>query len=223
MPLDTQKLQNRLGYQFADQAHLQLALTHRSARAENNERYEFLGDAVLGLVIAGDLFERFPDHREGKLTRMRSTLVRGDTLAKVADELSLQSCLILGSGELKAGGRKRASIRADALEAVLGAIYLDSDFETVRDVILRWFETRLESARPDIEKDPKTLLQETMQKRGLELPEYKIIHKTGHAHDLSFTVECRLTELGLTQTASDKSRRRAEQTAAKLILKQVNI
>lgn len=216
------KLQNSLGYQFEDSRHLQLALTHRSARHENNERYEFLGDAVLGLVIARALFEKFPESREGKLTRMRAKLVRGVTLSEIADEIGVQPYLTLGEGELKAGGRQRSSIRADSLEAIFGAIYLDSDFRTVRDVILNLYKSRMDVANPDVQKDPKTLLQEAVQKIGKALPVYKIISKTGQAHDLCFKVECRLNDLELVETAQGKSRRSAEQAAAEILLRKLN-
>lgn len=212
------KLQERLEYQFADIENLKIALTHRSAQKDNNERLEFLGDAVLGMVIARALFDRFPDSREGKLTRMRAKLVRGDTLAEIAGEIEVQPYLKLGEGELKAGGRQRRSIRADALEAIFGAICLDESIESARRVILRLFRSRLESANPDIEKDPKTLLQEAVQKQGKALPEYRILSKTGRAHDLNFEVECHLPELDLTETAKGKSRRSAEQAAAEKML-----
>lgn len=222
MSANLKKLQNCLRYQFEDLKHLHLALTHRSARHENNERYEYLGDAVLGLVIARALFEKFPEAREGKLTRMRARLVRGVTLSEIADEIGVQPFLILGEGELKAGGRQRSSIRADALEAIFGAIYLDSNFKAVRDVILSLYQTRLAEANPDILKDPKTLLQEAVQKMGKALPAYRIISKTGQAHDLCFKIECRLADLGLVETAQGKSRRSAEQTAAQKLLEQLN-
>ncbi len=215
------KLQARLGFQFKELALLQTALTHRSAHHNNNERLEFLGDAVLGQVIARALYERFPDAREGKLTRMRAKLVRGVTLSEIADEIGVQAFLILGEGELKAGGRQRRSIRADALEAIFGAICLDSDFYEVRRVILSLFQSRLAEANPDIEKDPKTLLQEAVQKRGKALPEYRILSKSGQAHDLDFVVECRVSDLNLIETAKGKSRRSAEQTAAEKVLQKM--
>lgn len=215
---DIQKLQQRIAYTFCDLAHLKIALTHRSAKYDNNERYEFLGDAVLGMVIAHALFEQFPDAREGKLTRMRAKLVRGATLAEIAKELELQGCLILGEGELKAGGRRRNSIQADTVEAIIGAIYLDSDFKSVEKVILNLYKSRLQHANPDIEKDPKTLLQEAVQKQGKALPVYQIVTKSGKAHDLDFVVECRLVDMRMTEKASGKSRRQAEQAAASKLL-----
>jgi ribonuclease-3 len=219
--LDLAPLQARINYQFNDQTYLKTALTHRSAHHINNERLEFLGDAVLGQVIAKALFERFPDAREGKLTRMRAKLVRGDTLSEIAQEIEVPSYLILGEGELKAGGRQRRSIRADALEALFGAICLDSEFSDARQVILSLFQSRLAEANPDIEKDPKTLLQEALQKRGKVLPEYRILSKTGRAHDLDFVVQCRLIDMDLSETARGKSRRSAEQAAALKILTKI--
>lgn len=218
MVVEIKQLQQRIGYHFVTNDHLKIALTHRSAKYDNNERYEFLGDAVLGMVIAGALFEQFPEAREGKLTRMRAKLVRGNTLAEIAGEIDLQAHLILGEGELKAGGRRRSSIRADAMEAIIGAIYLDSDFQSVSKVILSLYQSRLEEANPDIEKDPKTLLQEAVQKLGKSLPVYEILSKTGKAHDLDFVVECRLEDMNMRQTAEGKSRREAEQTAASKLL-----
>ncbi|MCP4010968.1 MAG: ribonuclease III [Proteobacteria bacterium] len=222
MSTGLRKLQARLGYLFDDSRYLEMALTHRSAHKNNNERLEFLGDAVLGLVIARALFERFPDAREGKLTRMRARLVRGDTLSEIAEEIEVQTHLILGEGELKAGGRQRSSIRADALEAIFGAIYLDADSQKVREVILKLYESRLAEANPDIEKDPKTLLQEAVQKQGKALPEYQILSKSGQAHDLEFMVECRLRDMDIAETAKGKSRRNAEQTAAQRMLAKIN-
>lgn len=218
MSLDLEPLQARIQYQFAELTYLTTALTHRSAHYSNNERLEFLGDAVLGQVIARALFDRFPDAREGKLTRMRAKLVRGGTLSEIAEEIGLQAYLILGEGELKAGGRQRHSIRADALEALFGAICLDSGFDDARQVILSLFQSRLAEANPNIEKDPKTLLQEAVQKRGSVLPEYRILSKTGRAHDLDFVVQCRLIDMDLSEIASGKSRRDAEQAAAAKIL-----
>jgi ribonuclease-3 len=215
------KLQACIEYQFNDIQHLKTALTHRSAHKNNNERLEFLGDAVLGGVIARALFEGFPDAAEGKLTRMRAKLVRGDTLSEIAGEIEVQPHLILGEGELKAGGRQRRSIRADALEAIFGAICLDGDYQRAREVILMLFESRLAEANPNIEKDPKTLLQEAVQKQGKPLPEYRILSKSGQAHDLDFTVECRLVDPGLKETAKGKSRRSAEQEAAEKMLRRI--
>lgn len=211
-------LQQLLGYQFKALSLLEAALTHRSFGSRNNERLEFLGDAMLGAIIAEALFQRFSDAQEGKLTRMRARLVRGETLAVIAHELEFEQQLIVGSGELKTGGRKRSSIRADALEAVLGAVYLDSDFPTLKRVVLALFDTRLNAVKPDIDKDAKTKLQEALQRRGLPLPDYLIVSESGKTHDLSFEVQCVLKEPDCFFNATGKSRRVAEQRAAKLAL-----
>ncbi len=211
-------LQRQFGYHFKEIDLLESALTHRSFAGQNNERLEFLGDAVLGVVIAKALYERFDDAQEGELTRMRARLVRGETLAVIAHELEFEKHLIVGAGELKTGGRKRDSIRSDAFEAVLGAIYLDSDFNTVRDVILSLYDNRLSTVKPDIDKDAKTQLQEAQQSAGLPLPEYAIVSKTGKPHDLCFEVECTLQEPKRVFLATGKSRRVAEQLAAKYAL-----
>ncbi len=211
-------LQQSLSYQFNDLDLLKAALTHRSVGRHNNERLEFLGDAMLGTIIAEALFQRFPDAQEGKLTRMRARLVRGETLAVIAHELEFEQLLIVGAGERKTGGRKRSSIRADALEAVLGAVYLDSDFASVKKVVLALFESRLDTVKPTIEKDAKTKLQEALQRQGLPLPDYLIVSQSGKAHDLNFEVQCVLKEPDRYFNATGKSRRVAEQLAAKLAL-----
>lgn len=216
-------LQKQINYTFNDITLLKVALTHRSTCSNNNERYEFLGDAILGMIIANALFKQFPDAREGKLTRMRAKLVRGETLAEIARELDIQTHLILGEGELKAGGRRRKSIQADAMEAIIGAVFLDSNFDTVKEFILRLYQTRLENTNADIEKDPKTLLQEAVQKKGNALPVYKIISKSGKAHDLNFNIECHLPDLDLIETAVGKSRRSAEQIAASKLLERIKL
>lgn len=212
-------LQQQLAYQFKDGRLLKAALTHRSCGRHNNERLEFLGDAVLGTVIARALYENFNTAKEGELTRMRARLVRGETLATIAHELALEQHLLISTGELKSGGRQRSSIRADALEAILGGIYLDSDFATVSRVILALFATRLRTLQPDIDKDAKTRLQEAMQQLNLPLPRYEIISQFGKLHDLSFTVQCTLNEPEQSFIAIGKSRRAAEQQAATNALK----
>ncbi len=212
------RFERQLGYRFNRVKLLELALTHRSFGSQNNERLEFLGDALLGAVIADALFHQFPNASEGELTRMRARLVSGKTLAEVAHELNFKDNLVLGSGEARSGGSQRASIRADAFEAVLGAICLDSDFETVRQVVLNLFEKRLRDVTPDAIKDPKTLLQETLQKGGRPLPEYHIISKVGRPHDLHFMVECRVKEPSAQKVGEGKSRRVAEQNAAQALL-----
>lgn len=212
-------LQFRTGYQFNDPSLAVRALTHRSASADHNERFEFLGDAVLGLIIAGILFDQFPQATEGELSRMRANLVNRDVLAEVATDLELGSYLQLGMGERKSGGKRRISILADALEALLAAVYLDSSLEDCRKVIQRLFEQRLSSlSLTDTQKDSKTRLQEHLQALGLDLPEYQVSDVTGEAHDQTFTVTCSIVILPDSVTGSGKSKRLAEQDAANQIL-----
>ncbi|NCF19331.1 MAG: ribonuclease III [Haliea sp.] len=212
---DTTRLQRALGHQFRDSQLLTLALTHRSAGGRNNERLEFLGDSILNHIVAEALFIRFPKAREGELSRMRSSLVKGDTLAEVARELELGDNLLLGGGERKSGGHRRDSILADALEALIGAILLDADVETCRRRVLAWFRPRLDQlAANAVEKDPKTRLQEFLQGRRLPLPEYQLVDVQGEAHEQTFRVACRLHKPELTVEGSGSSRRRAEQAAA---------
>ena len=215
-------LYKKLGYHFIQPAALQLALTHRSASKQHNERLEFLGDAVLGMVIAKDLYRRFPQQPEGKLTRMRSSLVKGETLAEVAREFELGSRLKLGSGELKSGGHRRSSILADAVEAIIGAIYLEAGLEVCESLVLTWFASRIEKLDPDYHpKDDKTQLQEYLQGCKLPLPEYEVVEISGKSHAQTFTVRCSVSSLGKSVQASGDSRRRAEQQAAKQVLEQL--
>jgi ribonuclease-3 len=212
---DAARLQQNLGYRFGDPKLLALALTHRSAGGRNNERLEFLGDSILNHIIAEALFSRFPNAREGELSRMRSALVRGDTLAKVARELGLGDSLILGSGERKSGGHRRSSILADALEAVIGAILLDAGVKQCRERVLTWFSPRLDAlADTRVEKDPKTRLQEYLQARQWPLPVYQLVDVQGEAHDQLFRVACCLEQPRVAAEGSGSSRRRAEQAAA---------
>ncbi len=209
------RLQRALGYQFTDLSLLQLALTHRSAASRHNERLEFLGDAILGFVIADDLFQRFPKVNEGDMTRMRASLVKGVTLAELARELQLQPMLKLGSGELKSGGFRRESILADAMEAIFGAVYLDGGTEAGRALILRLYQSRLDAIVPgQRQKDPKTSLQEYLQGRRKALPVYSVLDTLGDAHDQTFTVSCAVEELAEAIIGSGTSRRKAEQDAA---------
>lgn len=209
----------KLGYQFKDKSLLITALTHRSARGANNERLEFLGDGLLNFVIGAELYRLHPDADEGDLSRLRAALVRGDTLAEIALELALADVLNLGSGVLKSGGFGRESILADALEAVLGAMYLDSSDEDARHCILGLFEhrfTTLPSAQ-DL-KDPKTRLQEYLQANGHETPAYSLIKTTGEAHQQEFTVRCDILEPSLSAQGVGRSLRKAEQDAAAAVL-----
>lgn len=213
---DLNRLMARLGYQFQDLSLLELALTHRSvSRHRNYERLEFLGDAQLGQIISVALFSRFPEAAEGQLTRMRATLVRGQTLALVARELGLGDHLTLGGGELKSGGYRRDSILADALEAIIGAMLIDGGEETCRQVVLGWYESRLEKITPqNAQKDAKTRLQEWLQARKFELPVYQVIKVEGLAPKQTFDVTCELEQVEKTFAAQGGSRRKAEQQAA---------
>ncbi|MFB9135239.1 ribonuclease III [Vibrio sp. AK197] len=217
------KLQRKLGYQFNDVELFNLALTHRSANGKHNERLEFLGDSILSFVIADDLYHRFPKVNEGDMSRMRATLVRGNTLAELGREFELGDHLKLGPGELKSGGFRRDSILADAVEAIIGAIYLDSDIEVVRGIILTWYQTRLTSIQPGVsQKDPKTRLQEFLQGRRKPLPVYTVSKIKGEAHNQEFTVECEVAGIGKPVIGKGTSRRKAEQAAAELALEQLS-
>lgn len=218
-PLNLARLTKKLGYEFNEPALLVQALTHRSAKGAHNERLEFLGDSILGFVIAEALYEKFPKHDEGDLTRMRSSLVKGVTLAEVARDFSLGECLILGPGELKSGGHRRESILEDAIEAIIGAVYLDSNIERCKALILNWFEKRLTVIKPGNEqKDPKTRLQEYLQGRKIPLPTYDVIDTTGQSHNQEFTVRCQTSVIDQEVIAKGTSRRKAEQAAAQQIL-----
>lgn len=217
-----QRLSKSLGYRFQDPALLEQALTHRSAGQPHNERLEFLGDAVLNLIIAEELFRRFPSTREGVLTRIRASLVKGETLAAVARQLGLGQYLRLGGGELKSGGRDRGSILADCLEAVFGAVHLDGGYTSSRQVIVGLFEEQLEEAAAGaFQKDPKTRLQEWLQSRQRSLPVYAVESVAGEAHRQRFTVVCELDGPPMKSRGSGSSRRRAEQDAAEKALAQL--
>ncbi len=218
--LSRQRLLARLGCQFDNPRLFDLALTHRSYGAENNERLEFLGDSILGFVIGEALFQQFPGAREGELSRLRSLLVKGETLADIAFEFKLGECLNLGEGELKSGGFRRASILADAVEAIIGAVYLDQGIDAARSCIFRWYKERLQGLElEDNPKDPKTQLQEFLQARKAPLPEYDVIAVEGDAHAQQFTVVCRITLLNTPTEARASSRRAAEKLAAAAALK----
>ncbi|GAA4349955.1 ribonuclease III [Kangiella taiwanensis] len=206
---------SRLGYQFSNPKLIHKALTHRSASNHHNERLEFLGDAVLGMVIAKALFAQFPQVDEGQLSRMRSSLVKGKTLAVIAKEIDLGDYIQLGEGELKSGGFRRASILADAFEAVIGAVYLDSGFEQANRLILDLYGKRLTALDPsEVKKDPKTRLQELLQSRRFSLPEYELLSVTGEAHQQTFEVVCIISEKSIKTFGTGSSRRNAEQLAA---------
>jgi ribonuclease-3 len=208
-----------LGYAFADPALLRQALTHRSYGTPNYERLEFVGDAVLDCVVALALFERFPATPEGDLTRARAHLVKQDTLAQVARRLDLGAALRLGEGELRSGGADRASILADALEAVFGAVFLDGGFDAARAVIDDVFADVLRDADPMmLGKDPKTRLQEWLQAKRVPVPVYAIVRTSGEAHAQQFDVECRIPQLGVVAVGVGPNRRAAEQDAAQKAL-----
>lgn len=208
-------LQKKLGYTFNDEAMLVRALTHRSAGSRHNERLEFLGDSLLSMVIADALFHRFPKVNEGDMSRMRATLVREKTLAELAREFELGDYLILGPGELKSGGFRRESILADAVEALIGAVYLDANIEQMQTMLLAWYEDRLNGIQPGIEqKDPKTRLQELLQGKRKPLPTYTVVNVIGEAHNQKFTVHCHIEGMPEPVIGLGTSRRKAEQSAA---------
>lgn len=216
-------LEERLGHKFADARLLERALTHRSRGADNNERLEFLGDGVLGCAVADELFARFPQLSEGKLTRLRASLVREETLAQVARDLGLAQFVRLGEGELAAGPEPRTSILADALEAVLGAVFLDAGYDVARRTVLGTFGAlidRLDPERPA--KDAKTRLQELLQADHRRPPQYRNISIGGPPHQQVFEVECFVEELGLKVTGTGTSRQRAEQQAARAMLERLD-
>ena len=212
-------LMRKLDHEFNDIALLKLALTHRSRGAHNYERLEFLGDSILGFVVADWLYSHYPQLAEGKLSRMRSSLVRKETLAVVARSLNLSEYLILGEGELKSGGFNRESILSDTVESIIGALYLDAGFEVASSFIYRNFQELFDGiSSQSTYKDAKSRLQESMQKQGYALPCYQIIETAGEQHDQEFTVECVLRELKLKSSATARSRRGAEQAAAEQVL-----
>ncbi|WP_372833714.1 ribonuclease III [Pontibacterium sp.] len=214
----------KLGYDFNDPSLCELALTHRSCGKRNNERLEFLGDSILNFVIAEDLYERFPQAREGELSRLRAGQVKGETLAEIARELGFGDYLRLGSGELKSGGFRRDSILADSVEAVIGAIYLDSDMDTVRGFILGWYKARLEQINlKKSQKDSKTRLQEFLQSRRIALPQYELIKVEGEAHDQTFYILCHVEMLEQPTKGIGSSRRQAEQEAARAAIELLQV
>ncbi len=207
-------LESRLGYTFVDKDLLKSALTHRSIRGKNNERLEFLGDALLNFVIASELYQTYMIAKEGELSRRRANLVNGEVLASMAREINLGDFLYLGVSELKSGGSSRQSILANALEAVIGAIYLDGGIEVCKKCLLGWYGDRLKHSLKNNLKDPKSALQEYLQANKLSLPDYYILKTEGEAHNCIFYVECRVAHLPYMAQGSGTSRRRAEQAAA---------
>ncbi len=210
-------------YRFSNPALMREALTHRSRGSHNNERLEFLGDSILNFVVSSSLYERKPHSSEGDLSRLRSRVVRGETLAELAADLNLVDYLILGEGEKKSGGFRRSSIPADALEALFGAIYLDGGFKACESVIRAVCEEVI-AGLPDAEelKDPKTRLQEWMQARARPLPEYRLILAEGAEHEKRFSIRVRLADSGLEVEATGDSRRKAEQSGAAKMLQEID-
>lgn len=218
MNADFLALQERLGHRFADQRLLERALTHRSFSADHYERLEFLGDSVLSLAVSGLLYERLSSQPEGDLSRIRANLVKQDTLHGLADVLRLSPLLRLGEGEIRSGGRERPSILADALEAILGAVYLDAGFEAANALVRRLYQSVDLSPGQSVQgKDPKTALQEWLQGRKMKLPAYRVAATTGEAHRQTFEVVCQI-ETGHEERGSGASRRAAEQAAAAAML-----
>ncbi|MFA4970599.1 MAG: ribonuclease III [Sulfuritalea sp.] len=217
-----QRLEAALGHGFGRPELLRQALTHRSFGSPHNERLEFLGDSVLNCAIAGYLYQRFADLKEGELSRLRASLVRQEALADIARGLALGDLLRLGEGELKSGGSRRPSILADALEAIFGAIYVDAGFDAARSVVERLYEPAMSRIDPaDPGKDPKTALQEVLQGRHLPLPRYAMLAAHGEAHAQQFEVECVIEELGIRSTGTGASRRIAEQQAAQRAIAEI--
>ena len=215
-------LQQRLGHAFANPRLLDRALTHRSFSADHNERLEFLGDSVLGLAISGLLFEKLTQLPEGDLSRVRANLVKQETLFEIATKLDLARPLRLGEGEKRSGGHKRPSILADALEAVIGAVYLDAGFETAAALVRRLYaDVELSAQMSAMGKDPKTELQEWLQARKMKLPVYRVVATLGEAHRQTFDVECTVVETGHSERGIGASRRAGEQAAAAVTLQRL--
>lgn len=212
-------LQQRLQHQFADIGLLKRAITHRSFSSDHNERLEFLGDSVLGVLVADMLYRRLQNRPEGDLSRVRANLVKQDTLHQLALSLGLPDVLLLGEGEMRSGGQKRPSILADALEAVIGAVYLDAGFAAAQALVQRLYQAvQINPEMEAIGKDPKTELQEWLQGRRMKLPSYRVVATIGAAHKQSFDVECEIPELNRAERGLGGSRRAAEQAAATAML-----
>lgn len=212
-------LQGRLQHPFANPRLLERALTHRSFSADHNERLEFLGDSVLNLAISGLLFEKLADLPEGDLSRIRANLVKQDTLFELAQSLGVSGALRLGDGEKRSGGHKRPSILADALEAMIGAVYLDGGFDVASALVRRLYgNVELSSRMSALGKDPKTELQEWLQARKMKLPVYRVVATLGEAHKQTFDIECTVQETGHSERGIGTSRRAGEQAAAAAML-----
>lgn len=219
MRQDPKYLEQIINYQFKDKAKLIKALTHRSYNDNNNERLEFLGDALLDLIIGEALFYKLPKSTEGELTRIRASLVKKEALVEKANHFQINKYILLGAGELKSGGLQRGSILADCIEAVIAAIYLDSDFITCKQVVSAWYNDCLSSMDDaSFHKDAKTILQEWLQARRYELPDYTVIDEQGTPHNKQFTVKCYIERLNIETKAIGQSIRKAEQEAAKIAM-----
>jgi ribonuclease-3 len=217
--LTSSSLQDRLQHRFAQQQLLELALTHRSFSSQHNERLEFLGDSVLNLAVSRMLYLALSDQPEGDLSRVRANLVKQDTLHRLAVDLGLTGMIRLGEGEMRSGGQQRPSILADALEAVIGAVFLDAGYQAAESLVLRLFEkVAISPTMTAAAKDPKTELQEWLQARRMQLPIYRVVGTTGAAHQQIFDVECEIVELKQTQRGIGNSRRSGEQAAATAML-----
>lgn len=216
------RLQQKIAYQFNNLDLLNQALTHRSFGSPNNERLEFLGDSILNCLIAIRLCERFPNLKEGELSRLRASLVRQEGLHPVAENLALGDCLRLGEGERKSGGHRRPSILADAVEALIAAVHLDGGFAAAQELVDRLYAEQLAGLVPhDVLKDPKTALQEWLQARKKPLPDYQMLEVHGEAHSQNFEVACVVQSFGIRQIGRGTSRRAAEQQSAKAALEQL--
>ncbi len=216
------KLQVSLGYTFQDQRLLVQALTHKSATSSHNERLEFLGDSVLNTSITIYLFSHFTELDEGRLSRIRASLVKGETLARIAKSHQLGTCLNLGLGELKSGGHQRDSILADALEAVIGAVFLESGFKEAQSFVLRLYDEKLQTDYlENLGKDSKSALQEYLQARQLALPAYSVVSIEGKDHQQEFTISCEVGSRGIKEKATAKNRKSAEKKVARLVLEKL--
>jgi ribonuclease III len=221
MQLD--RLQKQLGYRFNKLALLKQALTHRSYAGANNERLEFLGDGVLNFIVAHQLYTRFQKLSEGDLSRLRAQLVKESTLFEIAQTLKIGELLNLGEGELKSAGWRRPSILSDALEAIIGATYLDGGFASAETLVLKLYTGRLDNIDPkSIDKDAKSELQEYLQSKKIDLPDYNVVSIEGEAHAQTFQVSCEIQKLNITTLGEGTSRRNAEQQAAKLAIEKVS-
>jgi ribonuclease-3 len=217
----TDLLERKLGYKFKNPKLLKVALRHRSFGGVSNERLEFLGDSVVNFVIAAELFRKYPKFKEGELSRLRSNLINKETLAILAKEFDVGDCLYLGIGEKKSGGFRRTSILANTMEAIIGAIYLDSTMEICQQKILEWYGARLVGLTIAGQKDPKSELQEFLQARGLPLPVYKVIATYGKAHKQIFHLQCTVQGLEIISEGQGTNKQEAEQNAAKKFFAQL--